>query len=619
MNKWAPPNADELERSATPEAAAPIELAASEARDEARRAADGEPPASSEDLARFVDRSFNAFLARLTAGVSPAALLDAYFDWATHVALSPGHRLLLVEKAMRKAARFAAYAGRCAVQGGAPDCIEPLPQDKRFCGEAWRRQPYKLMSQAFLLQQQWWHNAATGVSGMSRQNEKIVEFATRQLLDMAAPSNFLFTNPELLDRTAARAGANLLDGFYNFLEDFERAVRGRKPAGAEAFELGRNVAATPGKVVYRNALIELIQYEPATATVRPEPILIVPAWIMKYYILDLSPENSLVRYLTGQGFTVFMISWKNPDARDRDLSMEDYRGLGVDAALDAVNAIAPDRQVHAVGYCLGGTLLMIAAAAIAREGDHRLKSITLLAAEVDFTEAGELTLFVNESQLEFLDDVMWRQGFLDAGKMAGAFQLLRSNDLVWSRVIRDYLMGERQPMNDLMAWNADATRMPYHMHSEYLRELFLDNDLAEGRFRADGWPVALSDIRAPIFAVGADRDHVAPWRSVYKLNLLVDADVTFLLASGGHNAGIISEPGHSGRSYQATTKLRDDLYVDPDAWLALAPRHEGSWWPEWVRWLGAHSGALAPPPPMGAAAAGYPPLADAPGRYVRMP
>jgi polyhydroxyalkanoate synthase len=615
MNKWAPPNADELKTSTTPVAVAPIVRAASEA----RLAADGEPPASSEDLAKFVDRSFNAWLARLTAGVSPAALPGAYFDWAMHLSLSPGHRLLLVEKAMRKAARFATYAGSCAVQGRTPDCIEPLPQDKRFSSAAWRRQPYKLMSQAFLLQQQWWHNAATGVGGVAKESETIVEFATRQLLDMAAPSNFLFTNPELLDRTAARGGANLLDGFYNFLEDFERAVHGRKPAGAEAFEVGRNVAATPGKVVFRNALIELIQYEPATARVRPEPILIVPAWIMKFYILDLSPENSLVRYLTGRGFTVFMISWKNPDARDRDLSMEDYRKLGVDSALNAVNAIVPDRKAHAVGYCLGGTLLTIAAAAMAREGDHRLKSITLLAAQVDFTEAGELTLFVNESQLDFLDDVMWRQGFLDAGQMAGAFQLLRSNDLVWSRVIRDYLMGERQPMNDLMAWNADATRMPYHMHSEYLRKLFLDNDLAEGRYCADGRPVALSDIRAPIFAVGADHDHVAPWRSVYKLNLLADADIAFLLASGGHNAGIVSGPGHSGRFYRVATKLRDDRYVDPNAWLALAPGREGSWWPEWVSWLETHSGAAVSPPRMGAPEAGYLPLADAPGGYVRMP
>ncbi len=617
MNKLALPTAEGVETCAVAPAARG-ELAALEVRDQTDRAPPG-AAGSPEEIAKFVDRSFNAWLARFTAGLSPATLPDAYFDWAAHLALSPGHQLLLMQKALRKAARFSVYVASCAAAGGAPDCIEPLPQDTRFSSEAWRRQPYKLMSQAFLLQQQWWHNAATGVGGVARQREKIVEFATRQLLDMAAPSNFLFTNPEVLDRTVARGGANLLDGFYNFLEDFERAVNGREPVGADAFEVGRNLAATPGKVIYRNALIELIQYEPTTATVRPEPILIVPAWIMKYYILDLSPENSLVRYLTGQGFTVFMMSWKNPGAGDRNLSMEDYRRLGVDAALKAVGAVAPERQVHAVGYCLGGTLLAIAAAAMARDGDDRLKSITLFAAQVDFTEAGELTLFVNESQLDFLDDVMWRQGFLDAGQMAGAFQLLRSNDLVWSRAVRDYLMGERRPMNDLMAWNADATRMPYRMHSQYLRELFLDNDLAEGRYSADGRPVALSDIRAPIFAVGADHDHVAPWRSVYKLNLLAAADVTFLLAAGGHNVGIVSEPGHPRRSYQTTTKLRDDRYVDPDAWLALAPRREGSWWPEWAGWLAAHSGAPVAPPPLGAPAAGYPPLADAPGAYVRMP
>ncbi len=618
MNKWEPSVVDERQALVTTDAPPPVEIASAERVQEALPA-EGAPPSSAEDLARFVDRSFNADLARFTAGLSPAALFGAYASWALHLATSPGHRLLLVEKALRKAARFSAYAARYAVDGSAPDCIEPLPQDKRFSNEAWRRQPYKLMSQAFLLQQQWWHNAATGVSGVSKPHERIVDFATRQLLDMAAPSNFLLTNPEVLDRTLARGGSNLLDGLQNFLEDFERVMRGRKPAGAEAFEVGRNVAATPGKVIYRNALIELIQYEPTTATVRPEPILIVPAWIMKYYILDLSPENSLVRYLTRQGYTVFIISWKNPGPDDRDLSLEDYRKLGVEAALKAVNAVAPERQVHAVGYCLGGTLLSIAAAAMAHEGDERLRSITLFAAQVDFTEAGELSLFVNESQLDFLDDVMWRQGFLDAGQMAGAFELLRSNDLVWSRVIHDYLMGERQPMNDLMAWNADATRMPYRMHSEYLRKLFLDNDLAEGRYRCDGRPVALSDVRTPIFAVGADHDHVAPWRSVYKLNLLTEDGVTFLLASGGHNAGIVSEPGHKGRSYQVGTKSRDDRYVDPDAWLVATPHREGSWWPEWVRWLAARSGAPGAPPRMGAPEAGYPPIADAPGGYVRMP
>jgi polyhydroxyalkanoate synthase len=339
---------------------------------------------------------------------------------------------------------------------------------------------------------------------------------------------------------------------------------------------------------------------------------------MKYYILDLSPQNSLVKYLTGQGFTVFMISWKNPGPDDRDLGLEDYRTLGVNGALDAAGKIVPGRKVHAVGYCLGGTLLSIAAAALARESDERIATLTLLAAQTDFTEAGELMLFMDEGQVAFLEDMMWEQGFLDSRQMAGAFQMLRSNDLIWSRIIQDYLLGQREPMIDLMAWNADATRMPYRMHSQYLRQLFLDNDLAEGRFMAGGSPVALEDIRVPIFAVGTERDHVAPWRSTYKINLQTETEVTYLLASGGHNAGIVSEPGHEGRSFRVAAKTADQHYIDPERFLAQAQRKAGSWWPERVAWLGARSGSLTTVPPMGAPQAGFPPLADAPGTYVLM-
>ena len=444
----------------------------------------------------------------------------------------------------------------------------------------------------------------------------MVEFTARQILDTVAPSNFMLTNPEILARTFASGGKNLIAGLANFLDDSQRTLAGGKPAGAEAFQVGKNVAVTPGKVVYRNRLIELIQYEPATAKVRPEPILIVPAWIMKYYILDLSPGNSLVRYLTERGFTVFMISWKNPDRSDRDLSFEDYRELGVAAALDVVGDIVPGRRVHAVGYCLGGTLLAIAAATMARDADRRLASVTLLAAETDFTEAGELKLFVNESQLAFLDDLMSEQGVLEASQMAGAFQMLRSNDLIWSRLIHDYLMGERRPMTDLMAWNADATRMPYRMHSQYLRDFFLDNVLAVGRYRAKGRPIALTDIRVPIFAVGTLRDHVAPWRSVYKIHLLTDTEVTFLLTSGGHNAGIVSEPGHPGRTYQVLTRGSMESYLDPDRWRATASRHDGSWWPAWATWLEARSGEPVNPPAVGGRK--HRPICDAPGGYVLM-
>jgi polyhydroxyalkanoate synthase len=562
-------------------------------------------------VADITDRSLHAAVARFTSGLSPAALTYAYLHWATHLANAPGKRLQLIDKAARKAVRFGNYAARYAMSGGhTPSCIEPLPQDKRFVADEWQRFPYNFLYQGFLLQQQWWHNATTGVRGLSKQHENMVAFAARQLLDMVSPSNFLPTNPEVLHQTLRAGGSNLLRGWQNFMQDWERAMAGKKPVGAEDFVVGRDVAVTPGKVVYRNRLIELIQYAPTTEKVRPEPVLIVPAWIMKYYILDLSPHNSLVKYLTEQGFTVFMVSWLNPGPDDRDLGLDDYRTLGVMAALDAIGTIVPDEKVHAVGYCLGGTLLAMSAAAMARDGDDRLKSMTLLAAQTDFTDAGELMLFIDEGQLAFLEDMMWEQGFLDSRQMAGAFQMLRSNDLVWSRLIHDYLMGERRPMIDLMAWNADATRLPYRMHSEYLRRLFLENELAEGRFLVEGKPVALTDIRAPIFAVGALRDHVAPWRSTYKINLQADTEVTYLLTEGGHNAGIVSEPDRDGRSFQVMTKQADDRYLDPETFLETVPRKDGSWWPEWLAWLSARSGTPAVPPPMGSA------LCEAPGSYV---
>ncbi len=572
---------------------------------------------ASTALQEILDKSVHAMAARFTGGISPSALAGAYADWAVHLASSPGKQVQLVGKAAKKALRLGTYAGHCATaQNNASPCIEPLPQDRRFQAEAWQKWPYNLMYQSFLLNQQWWHNATTGVRGVTRQHENVLEFATRQMLEVFSPSNNLFTNPEVIKKTTEEGGQNLVRGCQNFLEDWERAVSGRKPVGTESFEVGRNLAVTPGKVVYRNRLIELIQYEPACEMVHPEPILIVPAWIMKYYILDLSPENSLVKYLTEQGFTVFMVSWKNPDPDDRDLGMNDYRTLGVMDALDAVCTITKGERVHGVGYCLGGTLLSIAAAAMARDGDERFASLSFFAAQADFTEAGELMLFINESQVTFLEDMMWEQGFLDTSQMAGAFQLLRSNDLIWSRMVHDYLMGERAPVNDLMAWNADATRMPYKMHSEYLRKLFLDNDFAEGRYLVNGQPVTISDIRAPMFAVGTERDHVAPWRSVYKFHLLSDTEVTFLLTNGGHNAGIVSEPGHARRRFRMTTETHDARYRDPESWFAETEAQEGSWWPAYASWLKDHSGDPVPPPSMGAPDDGLEAICNAPGAYV---
>jgi polyhydroxyalkanoate synthase len=565
------------------------------------------------------DRPLHAATARLTAGLSPAALAQAYTDWAQHLLMSPDKQIDLVQKAARKWSRFLEYCPRACGDPDCAVCIEPLPQDKRFAGEAWQAWPYNAIYQGFLLTQQWWHNATTEVPGVSRHHEEVTSFAARQILDVVSPANVPLTNPEVLDATVRQGGMNLVRGAMNFWEDWRRAVNGEKPVGAEDFQVGRNLAVTPGKVVYRNRLIELIQYASATNHVHPEPVLIVPAWIMKYYILDLSPENSLVKYLVEKGHTVFVVSWKNPTGEERDLGMEDYHRLGVMAALDAVSTIVSKRPVHAVGYCLGGTLLAIAAAAMSRDGDDRLKSLTLLAAQTDFTEAGELMLFIDEAQVSFLEDMMAERGYLDAKQMVGAFQLLRSNDLIWSKMVRNYLMGERRPMIDLMAWNADATRMPFAMHSEYLRRLFLDNDLAESRYEVDGRSVSLRDIRVPVFAVSTISDHVAPWRSVYKILMLTDADVTFVLSNGGHNAGIVSPPGHPRRHHQIATHKENETYLDPDAWQASAVHHEGSWWPCWQGWLQSHSSDWVKPPSLGAASKGYKPLCAAPGSYVLEP
>ncbi len=566
-----------------------------------------------------LDRALAANLARLTAGISPSVLWLAYLDWLIHIGLSPSKGAQLGEKAVRKSLRLALHAQQAMADPEAPPCIEPLPQDKRFSGEAWRQWPYNLLYQSFLLTQQWWHVATSDLRGMDRRNERIVNFVSRQLLDMVSPSNLPWLNPEVRETTLREGGANLLRGAENFIEDWERAVAGKRPVGAESYQVGRDVAVTPGKVVLRNRLIELIQYAPATETVHAEPVLIVPAWIMKYYILDLSPHNSLVKYLVERGHTVFMISWLNPTSEDRDLRLDDYRRLGILAALDAIDAIVPERRVHGVGYCLGGTLLAMTAAALARDSDSRFASLSLLATQIDFRHSGELMLFINDSQVDYLESLMWDQGYLDTHQMAGAFQQLRSNDLIWSRLVQDYLLGKRRGMSDLMAWNTDLTRMPYAMHSEYLRRFFLNNDLAGGRYEVDGRPVAISDIRAPIFAVGTTKDHVAPWRSAYKIHLLADSETTFLLTTGGHNAGVVSEPEHRNRSYQVATKRETDYYVDPETWLARTPRKEGSWWPEWQAWLAARSSAQVAAPGLGAAEAGYPPLQDAPGSYVLQP
>ena len=574
---------------------------------------DGAPaPASYGAL----DRALHAGMGRMTGGLAPSALLGGYLHWAAHLAASPGKQIELATKAVKGSVDNLVFAANCAGGNACDPCERALSQDHRFRAPEWQHFPFNVYAHSFLSAERWWEAATTGIRGLSKSHQDMATFAARQFIDVASPSNFVLTNPQVLARAQAEGGMNFQRGLSNLIADWRRADAGERPAGCERFKVGETVAATPGKVVHRTPLAEIIQYAATTDQVKPEPIVIVPAWIMKYYILDLSPANSLVKFLTEQGFTVFMISWKNPGSEDRDLGFDDYRTQGVLPAIEAAISITGASKVHAVGYCLGGTLLAITAAAMARDHDERLASLCFLAAQADFTDAGELMLFINESQVAFLEDMMWERGYLDSGQMAGAFQLLRSNDLIWSRMVHDYLMGERSAPTDIMAWNADATRMPYRMHSQYLRSLFLNNDLAEGRFAAAGRPVSLHDIRVPTFAVGTEQDHIAPWRSVFKFLFLTDADVTFVLTSGGHNAGILSEPGHCDRHFRMTSHRHDETFVDLTAWLATTAIREGSWWTAWTDWLVQRSGEPATPPPLGRAGSKFVLLGDAPGQYV---
>ncbi|UTV86861.1 polyhydroxyalkanoic acid synthase [Cobetia amphilecti] len=601
-----------------------------------------------------IDRIVHAGVARSTLGLSPSVLAEAWMDWAVHMAISPGKQMQLLESALWGS--WAVYQEALGIkeqavdqpdgkdQGGKSQESEaqesgakgraqagPHIADRRFRDAAWQQLPFSLWANAHAQNWQWWQQAVTGVHGMSPAHENLLAFVSGLMVDTLSPSNYAQTNPEVMTTTLSEGGKNLMRGAQHLMEDLERRGRAASatPASTSALhdaassaqqppvEVGQTLAITPGKVVMRNRLIELIQYSPATETVQAEPVLIVPAWIMKYYILDLSPHNSLVRFLVNQGYSVFMVSWTNPDATLRDMGLEDYRHLGVLEAIDAIQAVTAAKHLHAVGYCLGGTLLSIAAAAMGRDGDERLASVSLFAAQTDFTEAGELRLFISDSQVTLIEDMMADKGYLSSEQMAGTFALLRARDLIWAPVVDHYLLGKPSHSFDLMTWNADATRMPATMHAEYLRRLYLNNDLAEGHYRVAGKAVSVSDIRAPIFAVGTEDDHVAPWESVYKLHLFADSEMTFVLANGGHNAGIISEPGHSRRHYRIATTGATDAYRAPNEWLSDTTEQDGSWWPAFANWLEAHSSQRVAPPPMGMEHGRYRVLCDAPGTYVK--
>ena len=566
------------------------------------------------EKAREIDHQLRSQVASATRGVSPVDVAAAVVDWAGHLVLSPGKLLSLAESMARDGVELAKIGTRV----GQPDTsgLPPIA-DRRMLSEDWQKWPFNIFAHGHRLAKGLAIEATTGVDGVSKDHEQLVSFLANQIVEMASPANIPLANPEFLTTTRAERGANLKRGVRNLAEDIRRKRSGELPQGLEDFAVGRDIGITPGKVVYQNRLFELIQYSPQTEEVVAEPVLIVPAWIMKYYILDLSPRNSLVRYLVSQGKTVFIMSWKNPDERDRDLGMHEYLHEGVMAAIDAVSAIVPGQRMHAVGYCLGGTLLSIAAAYMARERDDRLQTMTMFAAQIDFREAGEITTMLGEGTFTFLEALMRKQGYLAMENMTGAFAALRVSDLVYDPMMQRYLLGKDRSLNDLMAWNEDGTRMPCKMHTEYLRNCYMENNLAEARYEVDGKPVCVGDIRVPAFVLGTATDHVAPWKSVYKAMRLMNNEMTFALTTGGHNAGIACGPDHPRRKHWIATRQPGDLYVDPDQWQAENELVDGSWWPAWDAWLDAHSSSeRVAPPKMGKAKAGYKPLRDAPGIYV---
>ncbi|TCP20364.1 PHA/PHB synthase family protein [Simplicispira metamorpha] len=582
------------------------------------------------EATQALDETFHGFLTRSTMGLSPIALALAAADWAMHLAASPGRQMVLGQRALA----LAQQAMATAVNPPMDENGQPIADnDNRFIDASWRQWPFSALKEGYKANSAWWREAVQ-VDGMSRHHSHMVEFFNRQIMDTFTPSNWLLTNPEALNKAQETQGQSLLQGYQHFSEDLRKAETARStPDVLEplTFEVGKDVAITPGKVVYRNHLIELIQYTPTTDKVYPEPLLIVPSCIMKYYILDLSQSNSMVKYLVGQGYTVFIISWRNPDASDRDLGMQDYLQMGVMDALAAVKERAGAPRVHALGYCLGGTFLSIVAAAMGRhtrmaqnqtagrraedrsmERLPELASVTLLAAQTDFSEPGEMGVFIDDEQLKTLRQQMDLKGYLSGSAMAGSFQFLNMRELVFTRNTRRYLLGQEEADFDLMSWNSDLTRLPARMHSEYLSSLFLNNALATGKYRVAGQGIALMDIHAPMLVVGTTRDHVSPWRSVYKIHLQTDTHVTFVLAAGGHNAGIVSEPGRPRRSYQINSIEDNQGWVEPDEWLASAPTRQGSWWEAMDAWLKERSGKPVAPPAIDPAHV----LCDAPGEYV---
>ena len=490
----------------------------------------------------------------------------------------------------------------------------PEKGDRRFKDPAWEdNEVFDFLKQSYLITSRWLRETVNEVEGLDEHTAKKVDFYTRQFADAMAPSNFLMTNPEVLRTTVESGGENLVRGLENLLDDMERGKISQ--TDYDAFEVGRNLAVTPGKVVYENELMQLVQYTPTTETVYKTPLIIIPPWINKYYILDLREKNSFVKWAVDQGFTVFMISWVNPDERLAQKNFEDYMTQGPLEALDVVEEITGERQTNFIGYCLGGTLLTCTLSYLNQTGQgERVKAATFFTTMADFSEAGELEVFIDEEQIGALEHQMQEKGYLEGKSMATTFNMLRANDLIWSFVINNYLLGKEPFPFDLLYWNSDSTRMPAAMHSYYLRTMYQENKLIEpGGIELKGVPIDLGTITQPSFALATKEDHIAPWKSGYALTRLVSGPVKFVLAASGHIAGVVNPP--AANKYNHWTNSRNPK--DPDKWLENAKSHPGSWWPEWHRWMEQKSGTatVEPRQPGGGV---YTPIEDAPGRYVKM-
>ena len=495
--------------------------------------------------------------------------------------------------------------------------VQAEKDDRRFRDEAWQENVvFDFIKQSYLLTSRWTQDLVGHTEGLDQKTQQKVDFYTRQFIDAMAPTNFLMTNPEVLRVTMETHGDNLVHGLQNLLEDLERgkgklSIRMTDP---DAFEVGKNIATTPGKVVFQNDLMQLIQYAPTTETVYRRPLLIVPPWINKFYILDMREKNSFIRWAVSQGFTVFVVSWVNPDEHLSRKSFEDYMLEGPLAALDAIEQATGEKEVNVIGYCIGGTLMAATLAYMTAQKDDRVKSITFFTTMVDFEEAGELGVFIDEEQLAALEEKMNKRGYLDGSEMATTFNMLRANDLIWSFVVNNYLLGKDPFPFDLLYWNSDSTRMPAVMHSYYLRKMYQENKLTEpGALTLAGTPIDLTTIKTPAFILSTKEDHIAPWKSTYRATQVYSGPIKFCLAGSGHIAGVVNPPSDKPKYGHYINSRRPK---SPDKWLEGATYHEGSWWPEWAKWMSRHGGGQVDARTPGDGALTV--IEDAPGSYVKV-